>query len=366
MAISVKLAVVLLLIPTMVTTGVNGISINEATLVRAQKKLSGLMIFGDSTMDSGNNDYIPTLFRSNFAPYGMNFFNHTPNGRFTDGRLPTDFLVEYFDISNYVPAYLDPSPKAQYIMHEKHIVSFASAGSGYDPFTSLLALVSPFSTQMDQFKQYKQTMIQRLGDENAQKVMDNALCLISTGTNDLVMNYMGNPFSISRFQYTQEGYESYMVSLMRQYVEEMHYQGCKRIAVSGLSAIGCLPYVKLITLTGANSCSDAYNKAAMSINAKIQEELKDFSISRDVKTAYLDTYRPMWDAIQNPKKYGFKETRKGCCGTGIFELGPLCKDSPTCSNPKQYVFWDAVHPTQAMYKLFAEFGIRSIDDEFFD
>ncbi|GAB2225888.1 hypothetical protein Droror1_Dr00021658 [Drosera rotundifolia] len=92
MAIPVKLAVVLLLIPTMVMTGVNGISINEAKLLRAQKKLSGLMIFGDSTMDSGNNDYIPTLFRSNFAPYGMNFFNHTPNGRFTDGRLPTDFL----------------------------------------------------------------------------------------------------------------------------------------------------------------------------------------------------------------------------------------------------------------------------------
>lgn len=53
---------------------------------------TAIYVFGDSTMDPGNNDYLDTVFRSNFPPYGKDFFNHTPTGRFSNGRLTTDFL----------------------------------------------------------------------------------------------------------------------------------------------------------------------------------------------------------------------------------------------------------------------------------
>lgn len=49
-------------------------------------------VFGDSTVDPGNNNYINTIFRSNFPPYGLDFPHQTPTGRFTDGRLTTDFI----------------------------------------------------------------------------------------------------------------------------------------------------------------------------------------------------------------------------------------------------------------------------------
>lgn len=59
------------------------------------KKVSGFYVFGDSTVDPGNNNYIHTPFRSNFPPYGRDFANHVPTGRFTNGKLVTDYVGNY-------------------------------------------------------------------------------------------------------------------------------------------------------------------------------------------------------------------------------------------------------------------------------
>ncbi|KAK6133482.1 hypothetical protein DH2020_032775 [Rehmannia glutinosa] len=59
--------------------------------------ISAVLVFGDSTVDPGNNNYVNTLFKSNFAPYGRNFVNRVPTGRFTDGRFSSiDFIGKYF------------------------------------------------------------------------------------------------------------------------------------------------------------------------------------------------------------------------------------------------------------------------------
>jgi len=77
----------------------------EASL---HNKIPGFYVFGDSTVDPGNNNYIKTLFRSNFPPYGKDFSNQVPTGRFTNGKLATDYigklminqlaLFSYYDI----------------------------------------------------------------------------------------------------------------------------------------------------------------------------------------------------------------------------------------------------------------------------
>jgi len=53
---------------------------------------------------------------------------------------------------------------------------------------------------------------------------------------------------------------------------------------------------------------------------------------------------------------GFKETNKGCCGTGIFEVTPLCNElTPVCDDASKYVFWDSVHPSEATNKYIAKY-----------
>ena len=58
----------------------------------SKKQVSAMYVFGDSTVDPGNNNFINSPFRSNFPPYGRDFVNQKPTGRFTNGKLGTDFI----------------------------------------------------------------------------------------------------------------------------------------------------------------------------------------------------------------------------------------------------------------------------------
>lgn len=50
-----------------------------------------LFVFGDSIFDPGNNNYIETIGKANYFPYGETFFNRS-TGRFSDGRIIPDFI----------------------------------------------------------------------------------------------------------------------------------------------------------------------------------------------------------------------------------------------------------------------------------
>lgn len=96
-------------------------------------KVPAIIVFGDSTVDAGNNNVIHTVLKSNFRPYGRDFYNGIPTGRFSNGRVATDFISEAIGLKPIVPAYLDPD----YTINDFAIgVSFASAGTGFDNATS--------------------------------------------------------------------------------------------------------------------------------------------------------------------------------------------------------------------------------------
>ena len=63
-----------------------------------------IITFGDSAVDVGNNDYLPTLFKADYPPYGRDFVNHQPTGRFCNGKLATDFTgkIKLIKPSNYI------------------------------------------------------------------------------------------------------------------------------------------------------------------------------------------------------------------------------------------------------------------------
>ena len=51
-----------------------------------------LLVFGDSLVDPGNNNVLPTVARSNFPPYGRDFLGHKATGRFSNGKIATDVI----------------------------------------------------------------------------------------------------------------------------------------------------------------------------------------------------------------------------------------------------------------------------------
>ena len=99
----------------------------------AAAKVPAVIVFGDSSVDAGNNNQISTVLKSNFAPYGRDFYGGRATGRFSNGKIPPDFISEAFGLRPFVPAYLDP---AYGISDFATGVCFASAGTGYDNATS--------------------------------------------------------------------------------------------------------------------------------------------------------------------------------------------------------------------------------------
>lgn len=51
-----------------------------------------LFVIGDSTADCGTNNFLLTLARADRLPYGRDFDTHQPTGRFSNGRIPVDYL----------------------------------------------------------------------------------------------------------------------------------------------------------------------------------------------------------------------------------------------------------------------------------
>jgi GDSL-like Lipase/Acylhydrolase len=99
-----------------------------------EAKVPALIVFGDSTVDAGNNNVLPTALKANFPPYGRDFMGtRKPTGRFSNGRVATDFYSEMYGLRSFVPAYLDP----EYSIEDFAFgVCFASAGTGIDPATA--------------------------------------------------------------------------------------------------------------------------------------------------------------------------------------------------------------------------------------
>ncbi|KAH9617269.1 hypothetical protein KSS87_006895 [Heliosperma pusillum] len=99
-------------------------------------KVPACIVFGDSIVDSGNNDYINTIGKANFPPYGRDFDGGVATGRYCNGKIPSDLIAEDLGIKELVPPYLDPTLQINDLLTG---VSFAAGAAGYDPQSSQIA-----------------------------------------------------------------------------------------------------------------------------------------------------------------------------------------------------------------------------------
>ncbi|XP_019412754.1 PREDICTED: GDSL esterase/lipase At5g22810-like isoform X1 [Lupinus angustifolius] len=97
-------------------------------VANAQPLVPALFIFGDSVVDVGNNNDRYIVVKSNFPPYGRDIENHSPTGRFCNGKLATDFTAQTLGFTSYPPPYFSLKEKGSNLLNG---ANFASAGSGY-------------------------------------------------------------------------------------------------------------------------------------------------------------------------------------------------------------------------------------------
>ncbi|CAI0382531.1 unnamed protein product [Linum tenue] len=261
----------------------------------ANESIPAIFVFGDSILDTGNNNgLLASPCRSNFPPYGRAFDGGVPTGRFSDGRVPSDFMVEELGIKDTLPAYKDPNLKLEELLTG---VNFASGCVGFDDLASKLGMVPPLSQQLREFNDYVNKVKEMIGEEAMAKLLAKSIVIISLCSNDIVQAYFNS--HIRELQYDFSTYADILV----------------KSATTFLMSSG--------------------------------------NLDPDARLVYLDLYDPMMHLIVNYRSYGFEVADKGCCGMGQVEMSVLCnKYNPyTCTDGSKYVFWDSYHPTEKTYKL---------------
>ncbi|CAM0950713.1 unnamed protein product [Alopecurus aequalis] len=322
-------------------------------------KVPAIIVFGDSTVDPGNNDYIPTIVRANFPPYGRDFDGGVATGRFSNGRLITDFLSEALGLASAVPAYLDGSYTIDQLATG---VNFASAATGMDALTAKLSSVIPLSQQLEYFKEYKERLKLTMGEAEADKIIAEALYVFSIGTNDLMLNYFVLPLRPA--EYTPEEYVAYLVGIAETAVRDVHELGARKIIFTGILSFGCLPALRTTNRDAPGECNEEYNRVVLRYNAELQAAMGrlDGELGPGAQVVYSDVYDELNDVIASPpSEYGFENVAEGCCGTGLIETSVLCAVDAalTCQDADKYVFFDAIHPSQRTYRILADKIIKT-------
>ncbi|KAH9665630.1 GDSL esterase/lipase APG [Citrus sinensis] len=253
-----------------------------------------IISFGDSSVDVGNNNHLLTYFKANYPPYGRDFINHQPTGRFCDGKLVTDFTADTLGFKTYAPAYLSPQATRKNLLIG---ANFASAGSGYDGNTSII----------NYYREYQSKLAKLAGRKQSASIIKDAIYIVGAGSGDFLQNYYAKP-SLNKV-YTPEQYSSMLVKSFSSFIK--------------------------------------VNSSA----SNLQKQLPG------LKIVIFDIFKPLFELVQSPSKFGFVEATRSCCGTGTTKRTVfLCnqKSARTCPNASQYVFWDSVHPSEAANKVIAD------------
>lgn len=321
-----------------------------------------LIIFGDSIVDPGNNNYIKTTVKCNFPPYGEDFMGGLPTGRFSNGKISSDLIAEEFGIKELLPAYLNPNLKIQDLLSG---VSFASGGSGYDPLTSQLMSVLSLSEQLDLFKSYIEKLKAAVGENRTTTILSNSIVMVCSGSDDIANTYFTTPYR--RSKYDIHSYTDLMLRSASNFVQELYGLGARKIGVFSAPPIGCVPSQRTLGGGLQRGCAQLYNQAAMLFNSKLISEID--SLNRKLPTAklvYMDIYTPTLSLVQNPAQFGFEVVNKGCCGTGLIEASILCNPTDTtCRDVEKYVFWDSYHPTERAAKILVQQVLSKQMNKFF-
>ncbi|XP_024388397.1 GDSL esterase/lipase At3g09930 [Physcomitrium patens] len=303
-------------------------------------KYNRIFVIGDSFVDNGNRDpdnstytAIGSVNQSWQPPFGRTRPGK-PAGRFSDGKVLSDFLADYMGLKP-VPyrSREDPPPSTRL----KDGINFAVGGAGVFPNEG-------FTKTGDQIRQLKAVMTRSIYRNR----YDESLVFYTISGNDYAA-YVRNggsldPVSISTFVTS-------VVGQATKDLRALYDLGFRSFVVSKLSPLGCGP---------ASTAANGFKECQIEINALSRLHNVQLALSLttalpfDANVLYLDNQLAFEAIIFKP----FDNARLDPCCSGL-QFGRLCGDVDGQGN-KQYslcnlssqadfFWWDEFHPTETAW-----------------
>ncbi|CAM8942044.1 unnamed protein product [Rhodiola kirilowii] len=316
--------------------------------------------FGDSNSDTGN--LIAGIGAELHPPNGQTYFK-TPSGRFSDGRLIIDFLMDAMDLP-FLNAYLESVGAPIF----QKGCNFATAGSTIHPATA--TSVSPFSfgIQVSQFVRFQSRVLELLSKGRkfnkylpSASYFSDALYTFDIGQNDLAGSFYSKSFDqvIASIPSTLEEFETGLKTL--------YEQGARKFWIHNTGPLGCLAQNIAFFGTGPSKldelgCVSGHNQAAKLFNLQLHGLVKKFQGQKpDTNMTYVDIYAIKSNLIGNYSKNGFVQPVMACCGYGgpplnynnqiscgqTKDINGTSVTVGACDDSSEYVNWDGIHYTEA-------------------
>ncbi|XP_066400561.1 GDSL esterase/lipase At2g23540-like [Miscanthus floridulus] len=317
-------------------------------------------IFGDSLVDAGNNNYIPTLSRANMTPNGIDFAatGGTPTGRFTNGRTIADIIGEMLGQADYSPPFLAPNTSGGAILNG---VNYASGGGGILNGTGKVFVNRiGMDLQVDYFNITRQQLDALLGRDKAREFLgQKAIFSVTVGSNDFLNNYLMPVLSTgTRISESPDAFVDDLIFHLRDQLTRLHTLDARKFVVANVGPLGCIPYQKTINRVGEDECVKLPNQLAAQYNARLRELIIELNDGLPgARFCLANVYDLVMELITNYPNYGFETASVACCGNGgsYDGLVPCGPTTSLCDDRDKHVFWDPYHPSDAANVLLAKY-----------
>ncbi|OEL14004.1 Sinapine esterase, partial [Dichanthelium oligosanthes] len=330
---------------------------------------SRFFAFGDSIIDTGNFIHYSTAPGSVArSPYGETFF-HRPTGRWSDGRLPSDFIVERLGFPYWTP-YLAGKTKEDFRYGANFAVASATALNQLLFKENHLDVnqITPYSlsVQVEWFKKVLHTLAST--DHEREEIMASSLFLVG----EIGYNDYNHPFFQKKTLDWVVPLVPRVIGSIGEYLEALIQLGAKTLYVPGIFPLGCVPrYLFLFRdsdagdYDSATGCLRWLNALAELHNTLLKAKLAELRRAhqqRGVSIVYVDYYGVVLDLIAaSPRArngVGASAALDACCGgPGLHNANFTvhCSEAAAvlCPDPSRYVSWDGLHFTEAAYRVMA-------------
>ncbi|KAI3473548.1 hypothetical protein Pfo_031206 [Paulownia fortunei] len=328
------------------------ISSTGAGIVAGSPQFTAMFAFGDSLTDPGNNNYLNSLAKANYVPYGVDFYEG-PSGRFCNGKTVIDYLGKRH-VGNSCSTSLHKS-----FCYGKNIlwgVNYASAAGGILEETGQnLGERFSLSEQVENFESTLNQLKSQMEDEELSNYLTKALVIMALGSNDYINNYLQPSFYTTSYIYSPKDYVDLLINRYTRQILALHSLGLRKFFLGGIGPLGCIPNQLATGLPPPGKCVAYTNDVVGMFNKRLESLVDELNSKYNGSIfTYGNTFGAFIDILNNAKTYGFSVTDRGCCGIGRNRGQITCLPfSVPCNNRNQYVFWDAFHPTQAVNQILA-------------